>query len=233
MPRAGMILNFSTPDRGEISPVITRLILSGFAGRNTAEVEHHIAEMARQGVPRPARVPTFWPVLPHLLSQGGDVAVYGGETTPEVEYVLFTWGGTTYVTLGNDQCDIEVEAKLSAEKSKNLCPKTVAATAWPVNDVLAHWDQLELSITCNGVALQQDRLAALIRPETLLEKVAAIDGSSREGCMVFSGTIGTIGQLPPPPYDVAMRLYDPVLGREISHGFRVTALRSFEGHSAH
>lgn len=35
----------------------------------------------------------------------------GPKTTPEVEFVLFTWRRDIYVTLGNDQCDIEIEAR--------------------------------------------------------------------------------------------------------------------------
>lgn len=219
-----MTLTFEVPGGDAVSPVIDRLILAGFAGRSATEVEHHVEEMARQGVPRPPRIPMFWPVLPHLLSQGRDVPVYGLETTPEVEYVLFTWQGELYVTLGNDQCDIEVEAQLSAEKSKNLCYKTVAQAAWRASEVLGHWDRLEIELSCNDSLLQQDRLAALIRPETLLEKVAVLDGPRHEGRMIYSGTIATVGTRPPPPYEVAMRLNDPVLDREITHRFRVTAL---------
>ena len=151
----------------------------------------------------------FWPVLPHLLTQGDEVAVYGHETTPEVEYVLFTWRDELYVTLGNDQCDIAVEAHGWSERSKNLCQKTVARQAWPVVDVLPHWDELELTLTCNGDLLQQDMLSALIEPHTLLEKVSAADGPQNGGRMVFSGTIATKGQLPNPPYDVAMRIAIP------------------------
>jgi hypothetical protein len=224
-----MNLSFETPDGERTTPVIERLILSGFAGRSTEDVEHHIAEMARQGVPRPPQIPMFWPVLPHLLTQGKEVAVYGHETTPEVEYVLFTWRDELYVTLGNDQCDIGVEAHGWSERSKNLCQKTVARQAWPVADVLPHWDELELTLICNGELLQQDRLSALIAPHTLLEKVSAVDGPQNGRRMIFSGTIATKGQLPSPPYDVAMRLHDPVRGREIAHAFRVTALTALHG----
>lgn len=223
-----MILSFGTSRGERIAPEINRLILTGFAGRSTKDVEHHIEEMARQGVPRPPRIPMFWPVLPHLLTQGTEVAVYGQETTPEVEFVLFTWRRDIYVTLGNDQCDIEIEARGLSEKSKNLCQKTVARQAWPVADVLPHWDELELTLTCNGTLQQQDRLSALIRPHTLLEKVSAADGRQNEGRMIFSGTIASQGQLPPPPYDVAMSLRDPVRGQEIAHTFRITTLLALD-----
>jgi hypothetical protein len=183
--------------------------------------------MARQGVPRPPHFPMLWPVLPHLLTQDRDIRVYGPDTAPEVEYALFTWQGVPYVTLGNDQCDIEVEARLSSEKSKNLCPKVVAREAWRVAEVLPHWDDLQLTMSCNGRVMQEDRLAVLIRPEILLDKVAAVDGARDEGRMIFSGTVATIGRLPPPPYEIAMRLTDERLGREIRHDFAVTALMPF------
>lgn len=219
-----MALSFLTSSHGRIEPAIRRLILTGFAGRSTADVEAHIEEMARQGVPRPPYFPMLWPVLPHLITQSDGISVYGTDTTPEVEYVLFAWQGRTYVTLGNDQCDIDVEARLSSEKSKNLCQKVVAREAWPINEVLAHWDELQLTLSCNGVVMQQDHLAALIRPEVLRAKVSAVDGDADDGRMIFSGTIATRGQLPKPPYNIAMRLADPRLGREIRHEFSVTAL---------
>lgn len=218
------MLSFHLSDGRRVEPVIGRLVLAGFAGRSTAEVEAHIEEMARQGVKRPPFAPMLWPAAPRLITQGGDIMVYGPDTVPEVEYVLFAWRNRFYVTVGNDQCDIEVERELSSEKSKNLCPKVLANAAWLVEDVLDHWDELELSLACNGIVLQQDRLAALIHPETLLEKLAALDGAEANGRMVFSGTIAAKGACPPAPYRIDMKITDPVKGREIKHGFTVTAL---------
>jgi Protein of unknown function (DUF2848) len=223
-----MALSFVTGAHSRIEPDISRLILAGFAGRSARDVEAHIEEMARQGVARPPRFPALWPVLPHLITQGHGISVYGLDTTAEVEYVLFAWQGITYVTLGNDQCDIDVEAKLSAEKSKNLCQKVIAHEAWPITEVLAHWDELQLTLSCEGKVMQQDRLAALLRPEVLRDKVAALDGDRDEGRMIFSGTIATRAVFPKPPYDITMRLTDPRLGREIRHDFRVTALVPFD-----
>ncbi|MGE3875616.1 MAG: DUF2848 family protein [Parvibaculaceae bacterium] len=222
-----MALSFLIGVEKRIEPDIGRLILAGFAGRSASEVEAHIEEMARQGVPRPPYFPMLWPVLPHLLTQGHGISVYGPDTTPEVEYVLFSWQGIPYVTLGNDQCDIEVEARLSSEKSKNLCQKVVAREAWRLAEVLAHWDDLQLTLSCEGKVMQQDRLAALIRPEILRDKVTALDGEGDDGRMIFSGTIATHAAFPRPPYNLAMRLSDRRLGREIRHDFRVEALMPF------
>jgi len=219
------MLSFNLADGGRVEPVIGRLVLAGFAGRSAADVEAHIEEMARQGVKRPPFAPMLWPVAPRLITQGAEITVYGPDTVAEVEYVLFAWQDRFYVTVGNDQCDIEVERELSSEKSKNLCPKVLAGGAWPLDDVLAHWDDLELRLACNGTILQQDRLAALIRPETLLAKLAALDGIEANGRMGFSGTIASKGAYPPAPYCIDMTITDPLRGREIRHGFTVTALK--------
>lgn len=221
-----MGLSFLIGGSAPIAPVIDRLILAGFAGRSVAEVEAHIEEMARQGVAPPPFSPMFWPVLPHLLTQGTGICVYGPDTTPEVEYVLFAWQDILYVTVGNDQCDIEVESRLSSEKSKNLCQKVLPLHAWRVDEVLPRWDELQLTLWCNGEVMQQDVLASLIRPEVLLEKVAARDGGRDNGRMIFSGTIATRAAFPAPPYEITMRLADPVRAREIRHGFSVAALSS-------
>lgn len=222
-----MTLSFLDDADEPVDPVIDRLILAGFAGRSSIEVEAHIEEMARQGVPRPPFAPMFWPVLPHLVTQSSSIWVYGPDTVPEVEYVLFAWKGVPYVTVGNDQCDIEVERKLSGEKSKNLCPKIVATRAWRIDDILPHWDELQLTLSCNNTVMQKDRLSVLLRPETLEEKVAALDNGKREGRMLFSGTIAAYGSYPEAPYQIAMQLSDPYRGREIRHEFTVSALRPF------
>ncbi|RUX85921.1 DUF2848 domain-containing protein, partial [Mesorhizobium sp. M7D.F.Ca.US.004.01.2.1] len=121
---------------------IATLLLAGFAGRDVAATERHIADMEKVGVPRPARFPAIYPVIPALLSQADRHEVYGTDTTPEVEFVLFGHEGEVFVTVGNDQCDTAVEAAGMAEKSKNLCQKVVARHAWPLSSVTDHWDRL-------------------------------------------------------------------------------------------
>jgi hypothetical protein len=222
-----MKLSFLTDTGERIDPDIDRLILAGFAGRSSVEVEAHIEEMARQGVPRPPFSPMFWPVMPHLVTQAASICVYGPDTSPEVEYVLFAWQSSLYVTVGNDQCDIEVERELSSEKSKNLCQKILASDVWRVDAVLPYWDELRLTLSCNGTVMQDDRLAVLMRPETLMEKIAGVDGGGENGRMVFSGTIGSQGSYPAAPYAVTIRLSDPKRQREIRHDFTVTALSPF------
>lgn len=221
-------LTFDVGAGSSIAAAIHRLVLAGYAGREREDVDAHIEEMARQGVRLPTSVPTLWPVLPHLLTQASVIEVYGADTVPEVEYVLFTCGGVTYVTVGNDQSDIAVERDGSPEKSKNLCPKVVARSAWKLDEVLPHWDDLILSLACGGRVMQQGRVAALLRPENLLAKVAETAGADLKGLMIFSGTIATDGAYPPGPYQLDLTLDDPISGRSITHSVTVSSLQPLQ-----
>ncbi|MDQ3560202.1 MAG: DUF2848 family protein [Pseudomonadota bacterium] len=221
-----MNLRFRVDGEGLIEPAIRRLVLAGFAGREPRDVEAHIEEMARHGVKRPTFVPSLWPVMPHLLTQAASIEVFGADTAPEVEYVLFTWRGETYVTVGNDQCDIAVERDLGADKSKNLCQKVVALDAWGLEDVRPHWDELVLTLACNGSVMQEGKLAGLLRPDVLLDVLARLTDFDHEARMVFSGTIATNGAYPPGPYRLDFALTDPVRERSIAHTVTVEMLQS-------
>jgi hypothetical protein len=132
------------------------------------------------------------------------------------------------VTVGSDQCDIAVERDGFPEKSKNLCPKVLARIAWRLDEVQAHWDDLTLSLTCNGELMQQGRLAGLLRPHDLLNKVAGVAGGEHEGRMIFSGTIPTNGDYPAGPYRLDLALTDAVRGRSISHSVTVSMLEPLQ-----
>ena len=217
-------LSFACGPGASVDPVIRELVFIGFGGRDQRSVEAHIAEMARAGVKAPSQTPCLYPVAPHLLTQAPRMTVFGHDTVPEVEFVLFTWQGRDYVTLGNDQSDIEVERLLSAEKAKNLCPKAVARDAWPLPDCLDIWDRLRLRLICNGTIMQEDGVDGLMRPEGLLDLVAAATQRPAEGRMIFSGTVASPNSFPAGPHDIDIRLEDPIGGRMIRHAFRIEML---------
>ena len=217
-------LSFACGPGASLEPIIRDLVFVGFGGRDQRAVEAHVAEMARAGIEAPSHTPCLYPVAPHLLTQAPRMTVYGHDTVPEVEFALFTWRGRDYVTVGNDQSDIEVERLLSAEKAKNLCPKAVAGEAWALSDCIDAWDRLRLRLTCNGTIMQEDGVDGLMRPEALLDLVASATKRPAEGRMIFSGTIASPGTFPPGPHDIDIRLEDPVGGRMIRHVFRVEML---------
>lgn len=220
------ILKFQTPAGDVLSIAAEQMLLAGYAGRNRADVEAHVLEMRRLGVPVPAELPVFYRAMPCLLTQVGSVDVVGLDTRPEVEFVLFAWNGRRYVTVGNDQFDLAVERHGWGEKSKNLCQKIVAGTAWPVDEVMPHWDRLVLELCCNDELLQQGCLDMLLEPHRLLERAGCQASFDTGGILLFSGTIPALRAPGADMRNFCMKLRDPVLGREIVAQF---VLRDISG----
>lgn len=207
-----------------VDVAVSELILIGFGGRDPLHVRAHISEMAMLGVEPPPHTPCFYPVNPALLTQDDEITVYGNNTAAEVEFVLFASGGQKFVTVGNDQFDLEIERLISAEKSKNLCMKSLARETWALSDVLDHWDELQLLLVCNGRKIQEASVRELLHPQVLQDLVTKNCGAGDGGRVVFSGTIPRIAKAPPTPYKLEIILNDPVSSRVIRHEFCVNHL---------
>ncbi len=215
-------IDFTLPE-GHVTACIRRLLCAGYTGRTRAEVEAHIEELKHLGIGVPPHIPMLFPIIPALLSQAAETFVIGLDTAPEVEFVLFRQDGIDYVTVGSDHTDSVMEAQAAA-LAKNLCAKTVAPAAWPMADVAGHWDRLELRLACDGKVMQQGSVAQLMTPDDLRAFVAGHDGAEHEGRMIFSGTLETAGRFPRTAMELEISLTDPVLGRSLSHHFKVTPL---------
>lgn len=214
-------LKFTTPAEEQITLTIDQVLLAGYAGREPADVEAHAAEMLKLSVPVPHRFPVFYRVMPCLLTQSGTVDVVGSDTYPEVEYVLFSWKGRRYVTVGNDQFDLVVERHGWWERSKNLCQKIVADMAWPLAEVSSHWDELVLELWANEQLLQRGSVKKLLKPEGLLDLAWRGEEIEEESNLLFSGTIATLQNAEVGSRQYCMKLRDPVLSREIVSHFKV------------
>ncbi len=218
---------FFVEDRGggvrEVVVRVEKLVCFGWSGRDREEVLKHVEELSRLGVPRPRSIPEMFVVPPYLLYSGDFLEVYTEFDSGEVEYVLvFDEEGRVYVGVGSDHTDRVLE-RLSVEKSKQVYPKVVASRLWMYSDVVDHWDELVLrSWARRGGRLelyQEGRLASLVRPEELVERVGRF--FEKRNLVVFSGTIPTVGgEVYSSDYFV-FELYDPVLGRRIRHSYSV------------
>src|SRR5262249_47795403 len=122
---------------------VRRVVCGGYVSRDRAEVERHIQELERLGIPRPQEIPIFFSVSSYLVTTGDIAEVQGPFTSGEVEFVLLFGPGGPWVTVGSDQTDRFFE-RHSVPASKQLCPKLVAPTVWPVAEVEEHWDELVL-----------------------------------------------------------------------------------------
>jgi hypothetical protein len=151
--------------------------------------------------------------------------VVGVKSSGEAECVLVRSKTGLLVTVGSDHTDREVEA-YGVTVSKQVCPKPVARDAWRFDDVVGHWDQLELrafAVTNHGErrVYQQGTVASLLPAADLLERAPVAEGAA-----MFCGTLavqgGIVGMADGDALE--LELHDPILNRTLRHAYRVHAL---------
>lgn len=202
------------------------LVIAGWAGRNVAEVEHHIKELAAIGVSPPSSYPLFYRVACHQISQAENIEVVGDNTAGEVEPFLFVDKGELFVSVGSDHTDRTLETS-SVALSKQICSKPVASIAWSFAEVREHWDELQLRSWIADAGgketLYQDGTTSFLqRPEDLLRSF--LHGSAlRNGLCMFGGTVPVIGAIRA-AHKMRFELVDPRLGRRIEHRYSITTL---------
>lgn len=206
---------------------VRRIVCGGYSARDRAEVERHIQELERLGIARPSEIPIFFSVASYLATVGGAIEVQGPFTSGEVEFVLLFGPGGPWVTVGSDQTDRFFE-RHSVPASKQLCPKVIGGTVWPVAEVEDHWDELVLrSWVRSGRKrrlYQEAALAAMMPPSALLPGLRRHAGRELPGVLFFSGTVPTLdGQL---IYGdgYELELADPRLDRKIRTQYTVQVL---------
>ena len=155
------LLEFTLINNKKLKLFPTRAAAAGFTGRNRNAVRAHIAELEEQGIPAPQDFPIVFPILPQLLCQETNIQVVGSHTTPEVEPVILFNDNEVYLTVGSDQTDRALEA-VHMTLSKNVCPKPIANSAWPLFEILPHWDSLLLEAETPEGVVQRGTLAELL-----------------------------------------------------------------------
>ena len=210
----------------EVPFTVRRMFNAGWVGNDRAALQHHIDELAAIGVPPPAHVPTLFALGDYLLTTDGDIQVHGDQTSGEVEWVLLWRDGEILVTVGSDHTDRRLETH-SLAKAKNMCQNVMAADVWPFEEVKDHFGDLELECTMvrdgKRELYQRAPAASILSPERWIDEIVERAGGITDGVAFFSGTIGTVGGLVVADgYEFALR--DPVLDREIRHGYRCHVL---------
>ncbi len=204
---------------------IDHLVVAGWTGRDRAAVEKHIAELEALGVKRPATTPIFYRASAARLTIDDEIEVLGAASSGEAEFVLLQHGGRLWVGAGSDHTDREVE-KYGVSVSKQMCDKPIAVEFWPAVDVAPHWEKLVLRayITEKGerVLYQEGPVTAMLEPLDLIEQFGRGKGLA-EGTLMFCGTLAARGGVRASE-SFAFELDDPVLGRKISHHYRIRTL---------
>src|SRR5471032_934680 len=174
----------------KIAVEIGDLVIAGWTGRDVAALNHHIEELKALGVMPPSKVPIYYRVGAHLLTQAPIVQVLGEDSSGEVEPVLIAAAGRLWVTIGADHTDRKVES-YGIAVSKQMCAKPVGTVAWRFEEVEAHWDRLMLRsfIEEGGKrALYQEGPLAKIREPRGLTAGWRDNPRLPEGVAMFLGT---------------------------------------------
>ena len=221
---ATVTLRFEKPDGDMLAVSVSELIVGGWTGRDTSALQHHIDELAAIGVTPPSKTPLFYRNAVNVLMQDDAIQVVGPDTSGEVEAVLVSSEEGIWVTVGSDHTDRAAEA-YSVAGSKQMCPKILARKAWPLGDILDHWDELRLKarVTIDGTEMlyQDGVLSAMRRPEEMMERYA--EGALPPGSVMMLGTFAAIGGIRPASR-FAMEIEDPVRGAKISHAYDIHSL---------
>src|SRR5689334_3905949 len=86
-----------------------RVVLAGYTGRDRAAVQAHIDELRAQGIPAPEHTPELYRTDAGAIQIDGQLARGHGWSSGEVEFVLLVGGGATYVGIGSDHTDRDLE----------------------------------------------------------------------------------------------------------------------------
>lgn len=203
------------------------LIMAGYSGRNQAEVQAHIDELAAHGIPAPNRVPMLYPVSPALLTTGDEITVLGDDTSGEGEFVLFHDRAEILVGVGSDQTDRKLE-ETDIPRAKQICAKVVSPEVWRLSDVAGYWDELILRAWVGQegaeTLYQEGTLARLMTPQAILDHVRANLRGPLGAAIIFSGTMPIIGGRFRPAPVFTVELEDPRRGRRLRCAYRVRTL---------
>ncbi|MEA2982938.1 MAG: hypothetical protein QOF09_4761 [Alphaproteobacteria bacterium] len=204
---------------------IKNLVIAGWTGRNVEALEAHIKELEAIGVKRPKTVPIFYRVASSLLSTSSFIEVMADKSSGEVEFVLFAFEDGLWLGVGSDHTDRKAET-VGVTLSKQLCAKPVGDRLWRYDEVKPHWDKLRLrSYVPDGGKrrlYQEGPVTNMRSPEELIKLYTGGDKLA-PGTAMFCGTFAVHGDISySGTFD--MELDDPVLGRKLSHGYKIVSL---------
>jgi 2-keto-4-pentenoate hydratase/2-oxohepta-3-ene-1,7-dioic acid hydratase in catechol pathway len=187
-------VEFALPNGGRRALPVSYALNAGYAGRNSAEVKHHVDELAALGVPAPTRVPTLYPVSATLVSQAGSVQVPHARTSGEAEYALVVGEhpGDLLVTVACDHTDRALEVH-GVAWSKQAAPDFLGDLAWPLEQVRDELDKFTLRAWVSHrdgteELVQDGTVGQLLPPQHWLD-VLGDAGLLRPGTVLLSGTI--------------------------------------------
>jgi hypothetical protein len=204
---------------------VKHLVVAGWTGRDQSALEAHIRELEALGIARPKTTPIFYRVAASLLTTADRIEVIGADSSGEVEVIVYALDDGLWVGVGSDHTDRKAEA-IGVTLSKQMCGKPVGARLWRFADVAPHWQRLVLRafVTRDGRRrlYQEGPVTTMRAPEELIRLYTG-GGALSSGTAMFCGTLAVHGGIEGGDL-FEMELEDPVLGRKLTHAYRVEQL---------
>jgi hypothetical protein len=204
---------------------IRHLAVAGWTGRDQGALEAHIRELEALGIARPKTTPIFYRVAASLLTIAERIEVIGGDSSGEVECIVYALADDLWLGVGSDHTDRKAEA-IGVTLSKQMCGKPVGAQLWRFADVAPHWEKLVLRsfVTRNGKRrlYQEGPVTTMRAPEELIRLYTG-GGALPPGTAMFCGTLAVHGGIEGGEF-FEMEVEDPVLGRKLTHSYRIEQL---------
>lgn len=205
---------------------VAQAVIAGWTSRDVEAMEKHIRELEEIGVPRPASTPIYYRVGTSRITSADTIQAAGGDSSGEVEFVMFNIDGRLWIGVGSDHTDRKVET-YNITVSKQMCDKPVASTVWPWDEVADHWESLTLRshIVTGGKRelYQEGSVAAMRAPLDLIERYARGHGEFSPGTVMFGGTLAAKGGIRPADR-FEFELVDDALNRRIVHAYAIETL---------
>lgn len=205
---------------------VKSLINFGFGGRNQSQVQAHIEECKALNLPVPTTIPTVFPLSNHLITTETKIQVQHAQTNGEVEFVLLYQEGTWYVGIGSDHTDRYLET-FTIPHSKQAYPNFMAPDVWKVDDILEHWDQIQMNswITIDGKRkhYQSGTWADILPFNFWVDRLKELN-ALESGTVILPGTVATIEGKLEYGEKFEYEAYDPVLNRKLRSFYEMTLL---------
>lgn len=205
---------------------VEQAVIAGWTSRDVEAMEKHIRELEEIGVPRPASTPIYYRVGAARITGADAIEAAGGDSSGEVEFVMFNVDGRLWIGVGSDHTDRKVET-YNITVSKQMCDKPVASTVWPWDELVDHWESLVLRshIVTGGKRelYQEGSVAAMRAPVDLIERYEAGHGKFTPGTVMFGGTLAAKGGIRPADR-FEFELVDATLNRRIAHAYGIDVL---------
>lgn len=203
---------------------VIRTYVTGSSTRDPEVARKHHGEIARSGIRISFEVPfpRIYPVSPLMLTSEHEIHSLHDRTSGEAEVLIVVDRGETFVTVGSDHTDRQLE-QVSIPWSKQMSPNVIARTLWPWEEVRDVWDDCILSCTLDGRIYSRTTVDVFLTPPDLLAAMSE-RVTFPETFVVCSGAFAALDETLHYGERWGVSLEDPSNGRTIEHEYRVVDL---------